>query len=138
MNMTIGCPIPGASQPKEQVRLIDAAPILKNIESDIMLLHGKANELGDSADAIWCAKEIVKLQYFAKWLKAISTIDPETMRSTAHWENGDDYYGDDIIWYCSACKNDIVLHGGTPEEYSYRYCPNCGARMVNTDEKHCT
>lgn len=65
---------------------------------------------------------------------AVSTVDPESMRPTAHWENGDDYYGDDIIWFCSACKNDIVLRGGTPEEYSYRYCPNCGARMVNADD----
>ena len=71
-------------------------------------------------------------------IDAAPTIDPESLRPTAHWENGDDYYGDDIIWFCSACKNDIVLRGGTPEEYSYRYCPNCGARMVNTDEKHCT
>ncbi len=66
-------------------------------------------------------------------IDAAPTIDPESLRPTAHWENGDDYYGDDIIWYCSACKNDIVLCGGTPEEYSYRYCPNCGARMVNAN-----
>lgn len=71
-------------------------------------------------------------------IDAAPTIDSESLRPTAKWENGDDYYGDDIIWFCSACKNDVVLRGGTPEEYSYRYCPNCGARMVNTDEKHCT
>lgn len=67
-------------------------------------------------------------------IDCMPTIDPESLRPTAHWENGDDYYGDDIIWYCSACKNDIVLRGGTPEEYSYRYYPNCGARMVNADD----
>lgn len=68
-----------------------------------------------------------------KAIDAAPTINPESLRPTAKWENGDDYYGDDIIWFCSACKNDIVLRGGTPEEYSYRYCPNCGARMVNDD-----
>lgn len=85
MNMTIGCPIPGASQPKEPVRLIDAAPILNNIELDIIMLHGKADELGKSAYAIRCTKDIVKLRDFAKWLKAIPTIDPESLRPTAHW-----------------------------------------------------
>lgn len=85
MSTTIGCPIPGASQPKEPVRLIDVAPILKNIELDIMMLHGKADELGESDNAIRCTKDIVKLKYFAKWLKAIPTIDPESMRPTAHW-----------------------------------------------------
>jgi len=41
MSTTIGCPIPGANQPKEPVRLIDVAPILKNIELDIIMLHKK-------------------------------------------------------------------------------------------------
>ena len=32
MNTTIGCPIPGASQPKEPARLIDANSILRSID----------------------------------------------------------------------------------------------------------
>ncbi len=85
MSTTIGCPIPGASQPKEPARMIDVAPILKNIELDIIMLHGKADELGKSDYAIWCTKEIVKLKDFAEWLKSIPTIDPESLRPTAHW-----------------------------------------------------
>lgn len=85
MSTTIGCPIPGASQPKEPVRLIDVTPILKNIELDITMLHAKADELGESAYAIRCTKDIVKLKDFAKWLKAIPTIAPESLRPTAHW-----------------------------------------------------
>ena len=64
--------------------------------------------------------------------------DPESLRPTAHWENEDDYYGDSIVWCCSACKDRFILEDGTPEENNYEYCPHCGARMVNTDEKHCT
>lgn len=62
------------------------------------------------------------------------TIDPETLRPTAHWKNEDDYYGDSIIWCCSVCKDRFILNDGTPEENNYKYCPSCGARMVNTDE----
>lgn len=31
MNTTIGCPIPGASQPKEPVRLIDANNVMEAV-----------------------------------------------------------------------------------------------------------
>lgn len=127
MSTTIGCPISGASQPKGPVRLIDVTPILKNIELDIMMLHGKADELDESAYAIRCTKDIVKLRYFAKWLKAIPTIDPESLRPTAHWIS-DSGGSPNVV--CSAC-NAISFA-------AYNFCPECGKRMVNTDEKHCT
>lgn len=121
--MTNYCPIPGASQPKEPVRLIDAAPILKNIELDIMLLHGKAAELGKSADAVKCTKDIVKLKDFAKWMKSIPTIDPESLRPTAHWITDS---GGSTNVACSAC-NAISFA-------AYNFCPHCGKRMVNADD----
>lgn len=62
------------------------------------------------------------------------TIDPESLRPTAKWENEDDYYGDSIIWCCSVCKDRFILNDGTPEENNYKYCPRCGARMVNEDD----
>ena len=120
-------PIPGASQPKEPMRLIDVVPILKNIELDIMMLHGKADELGESAYAIRCTKDIVKLRYFAQWLKAIPTIDPESLRPTARWKHGGiDGNSYTVNWICRKC--------GKVADFDYKYCPSCGARMVNTDE----
>lgn len=62
------------------------------------------------------------------------TIDPESLRPTAHWENEDDFNGDPVVWFCSACKERFFLYDGTPEENDYKYCPHCGARMVNADE----
>lgn len=67
-------------------------------------------------------------------IDAAPTIDPETLRPTAHWENEDDYYGDSTVWCCSACKDRFILEDGTPEENNYEYCPHCGARMVNADD----
>ena len=136
MNMPIGCPIPGASQPKEPVRLIDIKEILQ-YDGAHFTWSGGRNCLTEQK-AAYARGYDAGMKFVVDEAKKAPTIDPESLRPTAHWENGDDYYGDDIIWYCSACKNDIVLHGGTPEEYSYRYCPNCGARMVNADEKHFT
>lgn len=108
---------------EKTMRLIDAAPILKNIELDIIMLHGKADELGESAYAIQCTKDIVKLRYFAKWLKAIPTIDPESLRPTAHWIS-DSGGSKNVV--CSAC-NAISFA-------AYNFCPECGKRMVSAGE----
>lgn len=103
------------------MQLIDVAPILKNIELDIIMLHGKADELGESAYAIQCTKDIVKLKDFAKWLKSIPTIDPESLRPTAHWKRIQD-----AGYMCTYCKS---LFAFIP--YNYQYCPICSAKMLN-------
>lgn len=66
MSTTIGCPIPGASQPKEPARLIDANNVM---------------------EAVFCAVELYNSEYLAiqDEIKKIPTIDPESMRPTAHW-----------------------------------------------------
>lgn len=122
MNTTIGCPIPGASQPKEQRRYIDR-PMRLIYAREVMI-------------AVFNAIEMDEDEYNA--IKAevdeIPTIDPESLRPTAHWINEDSFYKDSIVWHFSACKGKFVLHGGTPENDNYQYCPACGARMVNTDD----
>lgn len=55
------------------------------------------------------------------------TIDPESLRPTAHWIS-DSGGSPNVV--CSAC-NAISFA-------AYNFCPECGKRMVNTDEKHCT
>ena len=111
MNTTIGCQIPGASQPKEPVRLIDANNVM---------------------EAVFCAVELYNSEYLAiqDEIKKIPTIDPESMRPTAHWENEEDFNGDPVVWFCSACKERFFLYDGTPEEINYKYCPYCGAKCT--------
>lgn len=45
-----------------------------------------------------------------------------------HWI-GDECNIGDMIYICSACKEEFILETGTPEENLYNYCPNCGAKM---------
>ena len=120
--MTNYCPIPGASQPKEQRRYIDR-PMRLIDAREVMI-------------AVFNAIEIDEDEYNA--IKAevdeIPTIDPESLRPTAHWENEEDFNGDPVVWFCSACKERFVLYDGTPEENDYEYCPHCGARMVNEND----
>lgn len=57
------------------------------------------------------------------------TIDPETLRPLAKWENECDAVGDPIVWTCTNCKDSAVLYEGTPKENGMKFCPYCGAKM---------
>lgn len=56
-------------------------------------------------------------------IDAAPTIDPESLRPTAHWITDS---GGSTNVVCSAC-NAISFA-------AYNFCPHCGARMVNADE----
>ena len=77
--------------------------------------------------------ELYRSEYeeFQKKLDEIPTIEgPELLRPTAHWENEEDFNGDPVVWFCSACKERFFLYDGTPEEINYKYCPYCGAKCT--------
>lgn len=55
-------------------------------------------------------------------IDAAPTIDPESMRPTAHWNIERTDFRDVILcWKCDRCGR---LSGN-----DYPYCPHCGARM---------
>lgn len=113
MNTTIGCSIPGASQPKEPVRLIDANDVIQNVLDEIRYKESLYT--------------LTVRRIAQRANDAAPTIDPESLRPTAHWIS-DSGGSKNVV--CSAC-NAISFA-------AYNFCPHCGKRMVNTDEKHCT
>lgn len=54
-------------------------------------------------------------------IKAIPSAEPKT----GHWIDRDVYDAD--RWKCSEC--------GRTEPYKENYCPNCGCRMVDEQER---
>lgn len=62
--------------------------------------------------------------------KSMSKDDPESLRPTAHWIKEDSFYKDSTVWRCAACKGKFVLHGETPENENYQYCPACSAIII--------
>lgn len=60
-------------------------------------------------------------------------VDPESLRPTAHWINRGYVCGENA-YECSACHQTEWRTSAS----RMKYCMFCGARMVNTDEKHCT
>ena len=104
MSTTIGCPIPGTSQPKEPVRLIDADEVMNAVFNAIDIDEKQWNEIKQEVDEI-------------------PTIDPESMLPTAHWIR-DSAGSTNVV--CSAC-NAISFA-------AYNFCPECGKRMVNAND----
>lgn len=115
------------------MRLIDADKIVEVAEH----AYGEWNKAMGAAEGRQI-KRCYKMQELCKAVKGVAddcpTIDPESLRPTAHWENEDDFNGDPVVWFCSACKERFFLYDGTPEENDYKYCPYCGKRMVSADD----
>ena len=109
--MAIGCPIPGASQPKEPVRLIDA------------------NALIDKAIYIVVPRNSGCHAVPVGLIENAPTIDPESLRPTAHWiKRG--YVCGENEYECSACHETEWRTSAR----RMKYCMFCGKRMVNEDE----
>lgn len=69
-------------------------------------------------------------------IKGMPPVNPQP--KTGHWEWVQ--YDSNLNignWHCSECKNIAVVGVNKNEEGGipiYKYCPNCGARMVKTDD----
>lgn len=72
-------------------------------------------------------------------IDAAPTIDPESLRPTAHIMRGTvpDTHDDA---FCSNCRSYLGVPGVDYEDYDsvlshrYKYCPYCNARIVSADE----
>ena len=72
MNTTIGCQIPGASQPKEPVRLVDANGILRSVDMSGCAYDGNEYQAYKAG-----------VEYVRGLIEDAPTIDPESLRPTA-------------------------------------------------------
>lgn len=56
--------------------------------------------------------------------------EPETGR----WIEQEGYDGD-TYYDCSECGESFCLIDGTPTDNLYNYCPNCGAKMAESEDE---
>lgn len=120
------------------MRLIDADKIVEVAEHT----YGEWNKAMGAAEGRQINR-CFKMQELCKAVKSVAddcpTIDPESLRPTAHIMRGTvrDTYDNAFCSSCRSCLNgdeyfeEVLAH-------RYKYCPYCSARFVNTDEKHCT
>lgn len=106
MNTTIGCPIPGASQPKEPVRLIDIKEVLQYDGAHFTWSGGK-NCLAEQK-AAYARGYDAGMKFIVDEAKKAPTIDPESLRPTAHWISVKDRLPEDhvaVFVFDSVCRN---------------------------------
>lgn len=115
MSTTIGCPIPGASQPKEPARLINANDVIQNVLDEIRYKESLYT--------------LTVRRIAQRAIDAAPTIDPESLRPTAHWiKRG--YVCGENEYECSACHQKEWRTSAS----RMKYCMFCGARMVGVDD----
>lgn len=96
-----------------EVRLINAIPLEKEmLEYARYIGLETTNECESTAE---CCADMVS---------EAPTINPETLRPVAHWEESVCF--DDAFWVCSNCK---FPSEAIAAPRLYHYCPNCGAKM---------
>ena len=72
----------------------------------------------------------------AKNLQSISDMPGADVAPVVHghWIEQED--GNlDTYYTCSSCKEDFDLIAGTPCENLYNYCPSCGAKMDEKEDR---
>lgn len=74
MNTMVGCPIPGASQPKDPVRLVGANSILRSIDMD-----------GSAYDGSEYQAYKAGVEYVRGLIEDAPTINLETQRPIGTW-----------------------------------------------------
>lgn len=83
-------------------------------------------------EAIYNLKRAKCVPYKKETLKmAIKALKQEP--KTGHWIEQDGYDGD-TYYDCSECGESFCLIDGTPTDNLYNYCPNCGAKMAESEE----
>ena len=107
------------------MRLIDADKIVEVAEH----AYGEWNKAMGAAEGRQINR-CYKMQELCKAIKGVAddcpTIDPESLRPTAHWSLG--RIEDHIV------MNFICGNCGDRSELNYKYCPECGARMIKNDK----
>ena len=63
-------------------------------------------------------------------IKAIPSAEPKT----GHWIEKDGFDGD-VYYDCSECGESWATIEGTPWDNEWKYCPSCGCRMVEPQER---
>lgn len=91
-------------------KIVDVAPLMKYYRNRLL-------EEGDNPALEDALKRLRELK-----------DDTDSLRPVGHWTES--ICLDDAFWVCSNCKFPSQA-SAAPE--LYRYCPNCGARMEETE-----
>lgn len=64
--------------------------------------------------------------------RMMPTVDAQLV-AHGEWTACEDDWNEETIYTCSVCNEDFLTVDGTPAQYLWNYCPNCGAKMQGGD-----
>ena len=76
--------------------------------------------------------DFAKLLLLQRAIKALPSVTPKP--KIGRWIEQEGFDGD-TYYDCSECGESFCLIDGTPTDNLYNYCPNCGARMIESEDK---
>lgn len=117
----------------QEVRLIDASAAVDNADKryDEWNLAMAAAEGNREINMVYKKQELFKA--VKKVVDSCPTIDPNSLRPVAHWENDPEGVGHDVFT-CSNCRAQIAFEDqGFFPEMDYKFCPYCGAKMEGAE-----
>nr|DAV16597.1 MAG TPA: zinc-ribbon domain protein [Caudoviricetes sp.] len=117
----------------QEVRLIDANAAAENADKryDEWNLAMAAADGSREINMVYKKQELFKA--VKKVVESCPSVDPESLRPVAHWENDPNGAGSDVF-SCSNCCEWICLEDqGYFPKMDYKFCPYCGARMENVE-----
>ena len=117
----------------DEVRLIDANTAMNHADKcyNDWVLAMAAAEGPRQINMVYKKQELFKA--VRKVINHCPTIDPETLRPVAHWENGPDGIDSDIFSCSNCCERICLEDQGYFPEMDYKFCPYCGARMEGVE-----
>ena len=113
----------------QEVRLIDANAAAENADKRYgeWVLAMAAAEGNRQISMVYKKQELFKA--VKKVISSCPTIDPESLRPVAHWENDPDGMDSDIFSCSNCCERICLEDQGFFPKMDYKFCPYCGARM---------
>lgn len=79
-----------------------------------------------------CFKLAYEIRHEWQSTKDLPPVNPQP--KTGHWIEKDGFDGD-TYYDCSECGESWITIEGTPWDNEFKYCPNCGANMVEPQER---
>ena len=86
----------------------------------------------------WSKDEFLRVtnpfDYLRKRINSLSSVTPA--EKVGHWITQWNLAHQKEYYYCSECREEYSYDGETGIKMNdYKYCPNCGARMTESEDK---
>jgi len=106
--------------------------------------NGKCNGNTEVCEDVISREAVLEKQYRIDDSATLSTRDvvnvediedePPVTQKAGKWIEKEGWDGD-VYYECSICGEPFCLIEGTPTDNMYNFCPNCGAKMVEPQER---